>query len=213
MYLFYVYIWLRYDGTPYYVGKGKGNRAFVSLKRHRPPTDRELIIVQEFESEEDAFFAEKFLIAYWGRKNIGTGILINLYEGGQGMVLPKESIKKRQDARYGPGYVRKWPERKPNREVPLTFAERSEIGRMAGKKAWEVLRSKFTPEQLSEKKSQAMKKAWAKRDRTPPIHCRNGHLLTPENIYFYKGRRYCRTCQLACQARYLAKKPSIVCPT
>jgi hypothetical protein len=213
MYLFYVYIWLRYDGTPYYVGKGKDNRAFVSHKRHRPPPDREFIIIQEFESEEDAFFAEKFLIAYWGRKNIGTGILINLYEGGTGAVLPKESIKKRQDARYGPGYIRKWPERKSNREVPLTPAERSERGRRGGKKAWEVLRSKFTPEQLSEKKSQAMKKAWESRHLNPPTHCRKGHLYTPETTYLYKNINYCTICRAACQARYLAKKSSIVCQT
>ena len=202
--IFYVYIWMRDDGTPYYVGKGKDNRAWISHKRHRPP-DRNFIIVQEFESEEDAFFAEKFLIAYWGRKNLG-GILINLYEGGQGMVLPPAAITKRQISRYGEGYVRKYPVRKPNRKIPLTSEERSEIGRIGGKKVWEVLRNKFTPEQLSEKKSQAMKKAWAVRDRTPRTHCRKGHLLTPEMTYSYKGKRYCRTCQLACQARYLAKK-------
>ena len=199
---FYTYLWLRYDGTPYYVGKGKDNRAFVSHKRHRPPKNHELIIIQEFDSEEDAFFAEKFLIAYWGRKSLG-GMLINLYEGGQGAVLPPESIEKRQISRYGEGYVRKYPQ---HRKDKITPEERSEQCIRAGKKAWEVLRSKFTPEELSAKKSQAVKKAWAKRDRTHPTHCRKGHLLTPETIYLHKGRRYCRTCQLACQARYLAKK-------
>jgi hypothetical protein len=60
---FYTYLWLREDGTPYYVGKGKGDRGFIS-DGHRVsrPKDRERIIVQEWPSEKDAFEAERFLI-------------------------------------------------------------------------------------------------------------------------------------------------------
>src|SRR5271157_508148 len=59
---FYAYLWLREDGTPYYVGKGKGIRGF-SDRTHRAhaPTELCRIIVQEFETEEDALFAEMFL--------------------------------------------------------------------------------------------------------------------------------------------------------
>jgi hypothetical protein len=199
---FYTYLWLRYDGTPYYVGKGKDNRAFASHKRHRPPKNHELIIIQEFDSEEDAFFAEKFLIAYWGRKSIG-GTLINLYEGGQGMVLPPESIEKRQISRYGEGYVRKYPQ---HRKDKITPEERSKQCSAGVLKYWEQLRATLTPEQISEKARQAAYKVWEKRHLNPPTHCRKGHLYTPETTYIYKNLRYCTICRAACQERHRAKK-------
>jgi hypothetical protein len=76
---FYTYLWLREDGTPYYVGKGKGDRA---IRRGSPSLDR--ILIQEFPSEADAFAAEIFLISFYGRKDIGTGILRNRTIGGDG---------------------------------------------------------------------------------------------------------------------------------
>ena len=83
---FYTYMWLRKDGTPYYVGKGSWNRAFVKHIHNglKPPTNRECILVQEWESEAEAYEAEKFLITFYGRKKDGTGVLQNFQEGGQG---------------------------------------------------------------------------------------------------------------------------------
>jgi hypothetical protein len=74
-------MWLREDETPYYVGKGKGNRAYI---KHRvgdaPPLDR--IIFYIAKDESDAFEMEKLLIWYYGRKDLGTGCLRNLSDGG-----------------------------------------------------------------------------------------------------------------------------------
>jgi hypothetical protein len=83
--MFYTYLWLREDGTPYYAGKGKGNRGFESRghRVHCPPLER--IIIQEWVSETEAFEAEKFLILYYGRKDLGTGYLVNLSDGGEGV--------------------------------------------------------------------------------------------------------------------------------
>lgn len=88
--MFYTYLWLREDGTPYYVGKGKDDRAFTSSSHsvHRPP-DISRIILQEFESEVDAYTAEIFFILYYGRLDSGTGCLRNLTDGGENPPSPK----------------------------------------------------------------------------------------------------------------------------
>jgi NUMOD3 motif len=82
---FYTYMWLRDDGTPYYIGKGVGNRAYEN-KSHIPkcPIDKSKILIQTFETEQDAFSAETFLIAYYGRKDKNTGCLRNQTDGGEG---------------------------------------------------------------------------------------------------------------------------------
>jgi len=77
---FYTYMWLRDNGTPYYVGKGQGKRAF---RKGCPP--RERIIIQEWPSEREALDAEVLLIAIYGRIDVGTGILRNLSDGGDGV--------------------------------------------------------------------------------------------------------------------------------
>lgn len=80
--IFYTYLWLREDGTPYYVGKGTRYRAFAEHRIAKPPVDR--ILLEPHISEADAFESEKFLIAYYGRLDLGTGCLRNLTDGGEG---------------------------------------------------------------------------------------------------------------------------------
>ena len=82
--MFYTYLWLREDGTPYYVGKGKGNRAYISFGHgvHCPP-DKERIVIYPSFSEDEAFETEIILIWYYGRKDLGTGCLRNLTDGGE----------------------------------------------------------------------------------------------------------------------------------
>jgi hypothetical protein len=83
---FYTYLYLREDGTPYYVGKGIGQRAYEKRGHYAlPPKDHKRIIVQEHFSEQDALDAEIFLISYYGRKDLRTGPLRNFTDGGQGM--------------------------------------------------------------------------------------------------------------------------------
>jgi hypothetical protein len=79
---FYTYAHLREDGTPYYVGKGTGNRAWRKRK-FRPPDNRILILKKNL-TEEEAFRHEVYMIFVLGRKDLGTGILRNRTNGGEG---------------------------------------------------------------------------------------------------------------------------------
>jgi len=86
--IYYVYQYLREDQTPYYIGKGKGKRAWQSHKRSngaqiRPIDKSRIQIVQEGLSEKQAHALENSLITQYGLKSEG-GILINLTYGGEG---------------------------------------------------------------------------------------------------------------------------------
>lgn len=84
---FYVYAYLREDRTPYYIGKGSGDRAYKkwSKKDIKPPKDlTRIIIIKNNLTEEQAFSLEIDLIKLHGRKDINTGTLRNRTNGGEG---------------------------------------------------------------------------------------------------------------------------------
>lgn len=83
---YYVYQYLREDGTPYYIGKGKGRRAWVKQRVIPLPEDlNNILIIQDNLTESEAFNLEAELIIKYGRKDNNTGILRNLTDGGEGI--------------------------------------------------------------------------------------------------------------------------------
>ena len=81
---FYSYMWLREDGSPYYVGKGTGRRAFTSDGHgNRRPKSRTRILTFPMLNEAEAFESEIALIDLFGRKDLGTGCLRNMTDGGE----------------------------------------------------------------------------------------------------------------------------------
>jgi len=101
-------------GTPYYVGKGHGNRAFNRHHRVTTPTDIARIIFAGRDMfEYDAHQLEMLLIRLHGRLDNGTGCLANLTDGGEGkrgaVMTPENKEKLRQrmiGKRYALGHVK-----------------------------------------------------------------------------------------------------------
>jgi hypothetical protein len=81
---YYTYAYLREDRTPFYIGRGKGRRAFDKSHNVKvPPKDRILFLKTGLTFAESVQH-EVYMIAVLGRKDLGTGILRNVTDGGEG---------------------------------------------------------------------------------------------------------------------------------
>jgi hypothetical protein len=111
---YYTYAYLREDKTPYYIGKGQGNRAYRRRKTDiKPPKDKSrILILKKNLTEEEAFNHEIYMISVFGRKDLGTGILYNRTDGGEGTsnlsVETRKKTSKKLKGENNPNYGKRW---------------------------------------------------------------------------------------------------------
>lgn len=163
---FYTYAYLREDGTPYYIGKGTGDRAHRKDRRVRPPRDNSRIVfLKQNLTEEEAFKHEIYMIAVYGRKDLGTGILHNRTDGGEGAsgYVPSEDSRRRRSEnmrgeknhRYG---------KSPSRETRKKRSEslKGEKNPMYGKSYSEETKRKWSEQRTGRKLSQKTRQKLSK---------------------------------------------------
>lgn len=120
---YYVYAYLRKDDTPYYIGKGKNKRAYQKHGTFNPPKDRTKIVFLETNlSEIGSLALERRYIRWYGRKDLGTGILHNRTDGGDGAAFPgklNNQYSKKGELSHWYGKERPWTEEQRRKQSEI----------------------------------------------------------------------------------------------
>lgn len=151
---YYVYAYLRPDGTPYYIGKGKNKRAWQLHENIKRLSYNNITILEQELTEIGAVALERRMIQWYGRKDLGTGILRNRTDGGEGtansvpwnkgLILPGHGGRNKgtlwsDDGRESQRKSRSKPNhydylKDPVRCKNISIAQKGRIGTSLGKK-------------------------------------------------------------------------------
>jgi hypothetical protein len=179
---FYTYAYLREDKTPYYIGKGSRARAYRKNRRVRPPKDESrIILLKQNLTEEEAFKHEIYMIAVFGRKDLGTGILHNRSDGGEGNSgwVPSEETRRKKSERMkgknNPNYGKS-----PSEETRKKQSEslKGKNNPFYGKKHSEETKKNWSEKRKGKKHSEETKKNWSEQ--------RNGKYMGENNCNYGK---------------------------
>lgn len=183
---YYVYAYISKYGTPYYIGKGKNNRAWQKHNNiRRPKSDEQIIILESNLSELGALAIERRMIRWWGRQDIGTGILFNKTEGGDvvsGLKMPPKSRKQMSDVA-----LRNWSN--PDYRSRMTDVRRKQSTRSTVEKLSSVVKRMWSDEEYIHKQElsrsdpnyrRTLSDKASNRTKITCIHC--GTVAQPSNI-------------------------------
>lgn len=162
--VYYVYYFLRErddsiskSGTPYYIGKGKGNRITRPRKQGVPKQSSHRVKIAENLTEDQAMCIEKTHIALWGRYDLGKGILLNFTDGGDGVSGRKNS----QETRLKMSLSAKKRMADPQAKARVVESNKNrEIKQTTREKMGKSMRGKTHSQQSKHSMSKGQKQKW-----------------------------------------------------
>lgn len=136
----FVYCYLRTaSNRPYYVGLGSRPDRMTARHSCKVPRDRSRIrVMRQGLTREDAVRWERFYIARYGRKDLGTGCLLNRTDGGEGCRHGAEALKKIREAALRPENVARLRTLNIGRKRPRHAIEAAAEG---SRKRWDAYRA------------------------------------------------------------------------
>jgi NUMOD3 motif len=172
MNIYYVYAYIRSsNNTPYYIGKGSGNRAWKKGKHEvgKPTDPSKIIIIESNLTEIGAYALERRYIEWYGRKDIGTGILRNRTEGGDGRHgCPQTEYQKKKVSEANKGRIHSQETktkmslsakgRTPhNKGVPMSEEQKQKLRKPKSKEHIEKIKNRIISEETKLRISQSKK--------------------------------------------------------